>query len=173
MTRTEQAAAAELLRQDPDAAVIKMTATGNPDFIVIPKAAMAQVRFVEVKAGADVVHDHQQEVHLRLRSQGFQVDVIRVSEDSIASFVPLPAKRRSKGDGGLIRKYGTKDSLTGIKKLASPYWYALHRVNGKTITVNTKRKIKAEAIAVLRQLMVDAAAGVTVVTGRCSLKSAK
>jgi len=155
MTRTEQSAAAQLLRQEPDAAVIKMTATGNPDFIVIPKSVMSAVRFVEVKSGSDTVHEHQEEVHFRLRSQGFRVDVIRVSDNSIEQFAPLPMKRRTRGDGGLIRIYKAKDPLTGIKKLASPYWYATYRDDGKTIRVNTKRKIKMEAIAVLRRLMLE------------------
>jgi hypothetical protein len=79
MTPAEHAAAAALLQQDPDAAVIKMTATGNPDFIVIPKAAVGLVRFVEVKAGKDKVHQHQKDVHGNLRAKGFQVDVVRLS----------------------------------------------------------------------------------------------
>ena len=144
MTHSEQSAAAELTRLEPDAVVIKMTATGNPDFIVIPKAAIGLVRFAEVKLKDDLVPEHQQEMHSRLRSHGFQVDVLRVGKDSLIPFIALPAKRRSKGDGGLFKVKG------------SPFWRAQYRQDGKTIRVNTKCKLKMEAIHVLRKLMYDA-----------------
>lgn len=143
MTHSEQSAAAELRRQDPDAAVIKMTATGNPDFIVIPKAAVGLVRFVEVKMKEDVVPEHQQEVHSRLRSQGFQVDVFRVSEDSVIPFVPEPVKRRLKGDGGLFKRKGCR------------FWYAQYVHNGQQVRISTRETSKMKAAEVLRHRMVD------------------
>lgn len=90
MTHSEQSAAAELQKQEPDAVVIKMTATGNPDFIVIPKTAISAVRFVEVKLKDDTVPEHQQEVHSKLRSQGFRVDVMRrITQNSCGIFLSV------------------------------------------------------------------------------------
>lgn len=63
--------------------------------------------------------------------------------------------RRPHGDGGLVQIYGPKDA-DGIKKLKSPYYYAqFYDLNGKQIRVNTKRKVKAEALVELRRLMHD------------------
>jgi hypothetical protein len=64
----------------PNDVVIKMTATGNPDFIVIPKYLAPLIRFVEVKAGNDKVWPHQQAVHDELRSDGFTVDVLQAED---------------------------------------------------------------------------------------------
>jgi len=75
MTPSEERVARALA--SPEVVVIKMTATGNPDFIVIPKSLADEVRFVEVKYGKDRVHHHQQAVHDGLRRVGFRVDVVR------------------------------------------------------------------------------------------------
>ena len=45
MNRSEQRVADDILRQEPDVAVIRLTATGNPDFIVISKAVAPSLRF--------------------------------------------------------------------------------------------------------------------------------
>jgi VRR-NUC domain len=76
MNHTERMAAAEIQAQG--VVCIKMAESGNPDFIIIPKAIVASVRFVEVKAGADIVRPHQEKVHEDLRNRGFQVDVMRI-----------------------------------------------------------------------------------------------
>lgn len=65
-------------------------------------------------------------------------------------------KRRPHGDGGLIQIYGPKDQVTGDKKLRSPYWYAqYYAAGGRQVRVNTRKKVKAEALAELRRLMAD------------------
>ena len=76
MNASEKQVAAALT--DGEHIVIKMTAPGNPDFIVIPKAAASLIRFVEVKADGDRVWSHQQTVHDSLRGDGLLVDVVHV-----------------------------------------------------------------------------------------------
>lgn len=99
MTHSEHQAAHHIAKEEPGALVIKMTATGNPDFIVIPKELASYIRFVEVKSGSDTVQPHQQSVHENLRREGFRVEVVRVQNGSVTadelcdfSLVPPPIK---------------------------------------------------------------------------------
>jgi hypothetical protein len=92
VTRTEEQVASSIANGE-DSLVLKMTATGNPDFVVIPRALVNKVRFVEVKSGTDKVHSHQQAVHENLRWEGFRVDVVRVQEGKSAIEPPPPSKR--------------------------------------------------------------------------------
>ncbi|MGB6477512.1 MAG: hypothetical protein WBF15_00305, partial [Candidatus Sulfotelmatobacter sp.] len=119
MTRTEQQAAAELARQEPDAAIIKMTATGNPDFIVIPRAALAQVRFVEVKAGSDTVHAHQYAVHEKLRSIGTRVDVARLNKDKTLTVIDPASLGAIVGSRSSSGPFGKKGSPEYRAKMAT------------------------------------------------------
>lgn len=73
--------AAGCLEGDGENVVIKMAATGNPDFLVVPAHAISSVRFVEVKAGRDTVKKHQLEVHKNLQERGFCVEVMRVQTE--------------------------------------------------------------------------------------------
>jgi hypothetical protein len=77
---SEKTVADDIQYHDPDSIVLKMAAIGNPDFIVLPKSVVSQIRFVEVKYGKGKVFPHQKAVHEELRKQGFQVDVIRADE---------------------------------------------------------------------------------------------
>lgn len=129
---------------------------------------MDRVRFVEVKAGKDAVHEHQQVVHEKLRKLGMRVDVIKFNGDSHWNLAP-GKKRRSYGDGGLIQIFQKRDPLTGEKRLRSPFWYAVfYDLSGKQVRFNTKQKVKAEAVAVLRRCLVERDRQKTVALDRLS-----
>lgn len=81
LTPTERLVA-DSIEQNGDCYVIKMTAVGNPDFLVIPKEVASRLSFVEVKAGGDKIRKRQEEVQLRLHTAGFTVNVAHVTADS-------------------------------------------------------------------------------------------
>jgi hypothetical protein len=121
-----------------DNVVIKMTALGNPDFIVIPIALADSIRFVEAKSGSDTVRPHQQSVHEKLRDRGFRVDVIRAEDLRVES--SLRSQRRARGEGGLFKVKGSR------------FWRAQYVRAGKVIRVSTGETIKHKALAVLQRL---------------------
>src|SRR4051812_47653272 len=63
-------------------------------------------------------------------------------------------KKRMHGDGSLIQIFGPKDKKTGEKKLRSPFYYAqFYSTDGKQVRINTQKRVKQEALIVLRRLM--------------------
>jgi len=87
MTTSETIAASDL-ESDGDNVVIKMAATGNPDFLVVPADVIPRIRFVEVKSGRDTVKKHQLKVHKDLQATGFCVEVLRIrtEQETVASY---------------------------------------------------------------------------------------
>lgn len=63
-------------------------------------------------------------------------------------------RRRSKGEGSLLRIYGKKDA-NGVKKPISKIWYAQYVHHGKQVRVSTGTASKMKALGVLRRLMGD------------------
>ena len=84
VTKSERESASYLARNGD--VVIKMTAKGNPDFIVIPEAAKPFVHFVEVKCG-EKPKPHQQAIHDGLRTRSLRVTVLNRYEKSVDAWV--------------------------------------------------------------------------------------